>query len=288
MKRGLAPERRAVCRSGACSRPGAGDRLRNGGRACRCGACPLTPVRPFPRKVRQPACLFARAAPTPPASRGRGDGTGRIGNRGRGGRCGAEAPPQPPPPPTAADRADRAVAAAAGYLLEQIGKDGQAAGEPQAQDPRFGGRTALCVQAILTAGVEPNKNDTLARAVDWLRKAQLHGHLRGGPGAYAAGLLKEPQYYELLCKDAAWLIQAANNEGGYTYASSGGQPPGDSQDNSNAQMALLGVWSAAQEAWRCRWPTEPRRAVLAQPAAARRRLGYRADAITSAPRATGP
>jgi hypothetical protein len=158
----------------------------------------------------------------------------------------APARPALPPPPTAADRADRAVAAAAAFLLEQIGKDGRVAGEPQAQDTRFGGKTALCVQAVLTAGVEPTKNDALARAIDWLRKAQLHGTYAVALRACAAALLKEPQYYELLCKDAAWLIRAANNEGGYTYASASGQPPGDSQDNSNAQMALLGVWSAAQ------------------------------------------
>jgi len=140
---------------------------------------------------------------------------------------------------------DRAVRAATRFLLGRIGRKGKCLGEPPEEDPRFGGKTALCVCALLTAGAEPEKSAPLARAIAWLGRAKLHGTYAVAMRAGAWALRRDPRSRELLEKDTAWLIEAMNDEGGYTYTSCGGKA-GESQDNSNAQMALLGVLAGAR------------------------------------------
>ncbi|GAG06498.1 unnamed protein product, partial [marine sediment metagenome] len=49
----------------------------------------------------------------------------------------------------------------------------------------------------------------------------------------------------LLEKDVQWLINAADPNGAYTYTSADGKPL-NSYDNSNAQMATLGVWAGSR------------------------------------------
>ncbi|HUT02089.1 MAG TPA: DUF4159 domain-containing protein [Phycisphaerae bacterium] len=140
---------------------------------------------------------------------------------------------------------DRAVGAAARFLLGRIGPDGKCAGETRPGDPRFGGKTALCVQALLTTGAEPEKSVPLARALVWLEAARLHGTYAVALRANAWALLRQPRLQALLRKDTAWLIEAMDNEGGYTYTSRGGKA-GQTRDNSNAQMAVLGVAAGAR------------------------------------------
>jgi hypothetical protein len=147
--------------------------------------------------------------------------------------------------PSGDERVDRAVQAATRFLLGRIEREGKCLGEPPEEDPRFGGKTALCVHALLTAGVEPEKSAPLARAIAWLGGAKPHGTYAVAMRANAWALLRDPRSRELLEKDTAWLIEAMNDEGGYTYTSCGGKP-GESQDNSNAQMALLGVLAGAR------------------------------------------
>lgn len=179
--------------------------------------------------------------------------TGTTDRRGRASACAcacllcsatfaAAAPAGTSAPP---DRADRAVRAAAAFLLAQIDKEGKCPGEAPPGDPRFGGKTALCVLALLTASVEPDKSPPLARAVAWVGKAPLAGTYAVAVRAHAWSLLRTDEALRLLRKDAAWLIDAMDRDGGYTYTSCGGQP-GEHCDNSNAQMALLGVWAAAR------------------------------------------
>ena len=140
---------------------------------------------------------------------------------------------------------DPPVRAAARFLLAQIGRSGQCAGEPNDKDPRFGGKTALCVQALLTAGIEPDRSVPLARAIVALRGAKLHGTYAVAGRACAWALLDDPNSRELLRKDTAWLIEAMNDRGGYTYTSSGGLAS-EIEDNSNAQMAVRGVAAGAR------------------------------------------
>ncbi|MGB2824377.1 MAG: DUF4159 domain-containing protein, partial [Phycisphaerae bacterium] len=146
--------------------------------------------------------------------------------------------------PSGDERLDRAVQAAAQFLLTRIESDGKCIGEPHARDARFGGRTALCAQALLTAGVDPEKSVPLGRAVAWLKGAKLHGTYAVAVRAAAWALMRDPGARELLKKDTAWLINAMNDEGGYTYTSCDGKA-GERHDNSNAQMALLGVSAGA-------------------------------------------
>ena len=142
-------------------------------------------------------------------------------------------------------RVDRAVEAAKAFLLRQINKEGMPPGEVPPGDPRFGGKTALCALALLTAGADPARDKPLSRALAWLGDAKLHGTYAVAVRANAWSLLRKPDTMPLLRKDTAWLIDAMNRDGGYTYTSCGGQP-GATWDNSNAQMALLGVWAASR------------------------------------------
>ena len=143
------------------------------------------------------------------------------------------------------DPVDRAVRAAAAFLAGRIDKNGLVAGEAPPADHRFGGKTALCAQALLTAGAKPDAKGPLARALAWLGKARLNGTYAVAMRAGAWSLLADAKTRPLLRKDTAWLIKAMNDRGGYTYTSSGGLAS-ETQDNSNAQMALLGIWAGAR------------------------------------------
>ena len=139
----------------------------------------------------------------------------------------------------------RAIASARRFLIEQIGPDGSSAGETDPNNCRHGGKTALLVQALLWARSDPAKCQPLARGLDWLAKAKLTGTYAVALRACAWGLLDDPNSLPLLRQDAQWLIRAASDRGAYTYTSGGGQA-GQECDNSNAQMALLGVSAAIQ------------------------------------------
>ena len=151
------------------------------------------------------------------------------------------------PAPAAPSGADvqRATDSARRFLIEQIRDDGSSTGEIDPNNCRYGGKTALLVQALLWARTDPAKCPPLARSLDWLAKARLTGTYAVALRACAWGLLGDPNSLPLLRKDAQWLIRAANDRGAYTYTSSDGQA-GRQWDNSNSQMALLGVSAAIQ------------------------------------------
>jgi len=149
------------------------------------------------------------------------------------------------------------------FLLAQIGEDGAALGEPDPDHPQngtlYGGRTALCVYALRAAGVDA-KHPDIQRAVQWLLKAKLTGTYAVAlrtcalaemhddnvpPAASSAADKGESPVAVRLKKDVAWLLRAASNSGAYTYTSANGKRIAE-YDNSNAQMAVLGVWTAAQ------------------------------------------
>jgi len=137
----------------------------------------------------------------------------------------------------------RAIAAAERFLIAQIQDDGRSAGETDPKNCRYGGKTALLAQALLWARTDTSPGPQLVRAIDWLGKAKLTGTYPVALRAGAWGLLKDPNTLPLLRKDAQWLIRAANASGAYTYTSSGGQAA-EVWDNSNSQLALLGVSAA--------------------------------------------
>lgn len=139
----------------------------------------------------------------------------------------------------------RAIAAAERFLASQIQDDGSSAGETNTANCRYGGKTALLVQALLRARADAPRGDKLDRAIDWLGKARLAGTYPVALRACAWGLLKDPNTLPLLKRDAQWLIRAASASGAYTYTSSDGQAT-DVWDNSNSQLALLGVSAAIE------------------------------------------
>jgi hypothetical protein len=149
------------------------------------------------------------------------------------------------PAPAAPSGADvqRAIDSARRFLIEQIRKDGNSAGETDANNCRYGGKTALLAQALLWARTDPAKCPPLARCLDWLAGAKLTGTYAVALRACAWGLLGDPNSLPLLRQDAQWLVRAANDQGAYTYTSSNGQAA-QVWDNSNSQMALLGVSAA--------------------------------------------
>ncbi len=141
------------------------------------------------------------------------------------------------------ERVQRAIAAADRFLISQIQDDGRSAGETDPANSRYGGKTALLVEALLWARANTSTGPKLAQAINWLGKARLTGTYPVALRACVWGRLKDPNTLPLLRKDAEWLIRAANAEGAYTYTSSNGQAS-DIWDNSNSQLALLGVSAA--------------------------------------------
>ena len=143
-----------------------------------------------------------------------------------------------------AQRIEAAEKAGAAFLLKQIAKDGRVSGECDTANPRFGGRTALCAYALLSAGVN-HKQPDLQRALRWLTAAKLHGTYAVAMRACALSAVKDSVVLPALKADAAWLVRAAASNGAYTYTSCDGKGAPE-YDNSNAQMAVLGVWAAAR------------------------------------------
>ena len=139
---------------------------------------------------------------------------------------------------------EAAATAAAAFLKARIAPDGMAAGEYPKGNPRHGGRTALCAYAMLSARV-PGTDPALARSLAWLRQAQLNGTYATAMRAGALAVLNNKLDRAMLTADTKWLVEAARADGSYTYAP-GAAAEGPGYDNSNSQMAVLGVW----EAWR--------------------------------------
>ncbi len=141
-------------------------------------------------------------------------------------------------------RVDDAVSAAVRYLVAQIGPDGRCKGEYDEQSNHYGGKTALCAYALLAAGVDEDQ-ESLKNALGWLLQAKLRGTYAVAMRACALSLLRGRKPHPQLIKDAAWLQSAAAADGSYSYTS---QAKGEAgrYDNSNSQVAAMGVWSAAQ------------------------------------------
>ena len=110
----------------------------------------------------------------------------------------------------------------------------------------YGGTTALCAYALL-AGGESHQSQRVRRTLEWLRGVRMHGTYAVTLRANVWSMLpKTSRYRADLTRDVKWLIAAALPGGGYSYvASPGADGGGLSYDNSNSQLAVLGVWSGA-------------------------------------------
>jgi len=144
------------------------------------------------------------------------------------------------------DAIDRAVAAAEGYLLETIGPDGACEGELPPDRMRFGGRTALCVLALLGGG--PPEDERLRRAIDWLAQADLTGTWPVALRVRVLLKLDEEEYENLLSEDLDRLVQAGKT-GAYGSALA---PPGQNEptDNFHTAEAAWAVYLAEGPSFR--------------------------------------
>jgi hypothetical protein len=150
-------------------------------------------------------------------------------------------------------RMDDAIARAAAFLCRQIGADGICKDEYNYVNARYGGKTALCAYALLTAGVQPaHRQDAhaidaneaaLSRALAWLGHAKLHGTYAVSLRACAYAAINDKTLLPALQKDVAWLVSAQMPDGGHTYFVPG-KDEGSESDNSNSQMALMAVSAA--------------------------------------------
>ncbi|MCD4824786.1 MAG: DUF4159 domain-containing protein [Phycisphaerae bacterium] len=162
-----------------------------------------------------------------------------------GGQGPTEAKPRPKPvKPVDPRKVQRAIDAGAKYLLSQIGKDGVCKSEYAKSNPRFGGKTMLCIYALAAAGVDYHKTPAMKRAIKWAMAAELNGTYAVALRAAALAAIKGDLAHKQLRKDARWLMKAPSSSGAYTYTSAGGTAISE-HDNSNAHFATMGVAAAA-------------------------------------------
>ena len=129
------------------------------------------------------------------------------------------------------------------FLAAQIGQDGMCKGEYPQKNPRFGGKTALCLYALLTA-LEDHRHPAVQRGLNWLSHAKLYGTYAVAMRACAYAAFRDRRIQPLLANDVRWLLKAAGRNGAYTYTSLDGGA-GRDYDNSNSQMAVLAIWAGA-------------------------------------------
>jgi len=122
--------------------------------------------------------------------------------------------------------------------------------------PNYGGVTALCAYALLAAGVRPQET-RMKQTLQWLAAVQpLHGTYARALRANVWSMLggKSP-YRRNLMQDVKWLLNAMDGRGAYNYfpgpkvaasVEDAGAWRGLRYDNSNSQLAVLGVWAGAR------------------------------------------
>jgi len=89
-------------------------------------------------------------------------------------RTASGALPSPEPPAALELRVDQALSRAVAHLWRSQQKDHWEEKVPGAAARDFGGRTALCVYALLTAG-ESYQDARLAACIDWLCHQKMTG-----------------------------------------------------------------------------------------------------------------
>ena len=155
----------------------------------------------------------------------------------------AERPAVSPAERPAVSPVERAAARGLRFLLARIDSEGMCEGEYAPDNPRHGGLTALCAYALLAAQAD-HRTEPLKRTIAWLKESKLAGTYAVAMRACAYAAAKDKKLLEPLKSDVRWLIEAAGRNGAYTYTSAAGRGLSE-YDNSNAQLAVLGVWAGA-------------------------------------------
>ena len=131
---------------------------------------------------------------------------------------------------------------------DQVGQG--TGGQGTVDQGQWGGRTALCTYALLSAGERP-LDPKISRPVEFLRDADIHGNyalgLRANVWIYlpqtpanVAAMAKDNQ---LLHKGVARPALPAGGKGGFLFDYQAG---GSRIDLSCSQYGVLGCWAAAQ------------------------------------------
>jgi len=120
----------------------------------------------------------------------------------------------------------------------------------------YGGRTALCAYALLAAGVKPQE-PRMKQTLEWLAKVPMKGTYARALRANVWALLgRDSSYRKNLADDVAYLMHGIDGRGGYDYVPHGkpmhasmdprSRPRNVRYDNSNSQLAVLGVWAGVR------------------------------------------
>ena len=138
---------------------------------------------------------------------------------------------------------DQAVQKASAYLWGRHQGDHWEEKVMDAVPREYGGRSALCAYALLAAG-ESYQSKRMGDTLKWLAQADMTGVYARSFRACAFAQLPVEAAGQTLSGDLLWLLKAMNPDGAFGY-----EPLTDGQDawdNSNSQMAVLAVWSAAE------------------------------------------
>ncbi len=119
---------------------------------------------------------------------------------------------------------------------------------------QHGGVTALCAYALLAAGENP-QDARMKQTLQWLAQCEMHGTYARALRANVWGMLGRDSPYRLhLLADVKWLVDTVDGRGAYNYTPSPRRSGSIEDpeawkdlryDNSNSQLAVLGVWAGA-------------------------------------------
>jgi len=123
------------------------------------------------------------------------------------------------------------------YLKKQQQADGRWRLSRQYQQ----GSTALCVYALLMAGV-PRADQAVQRGIRYMLSQKLAYTYCVSLVSLALTEADAGKYKAEITRCARWLESAQSASGVWGYLSSGGRAAGG--DNSNTQFAVLGLWAA--------------------------------------------
>ena len=142
------------------------------------------------------------------------------------------------------EAADRAVSSGVKYLWSKQQANGSWAPYVYKESRFPVGPTALAVYALLETGIDVG-DPRVAKALRWLARQETTKtySLALRANAYLLAERQVPgRYRDLLQKDVQALVGGMRKGGGFTY-DVGDQRESVLEDNSNTQMALLGVWA---------------------------------------------
>ena len=126
--------------------------------------------------------------------------------------------------------------------------------EPKASAGRseYGGKTALCLYALLAAGAD-QQDPRVRKTLDWLAKAKLRGTYAVAFRANVWSMLKDKaKYARYFRRDVDRLVRGVDDKGRYGYWLLTPVQKSDIRnrktyyDNSNSQIGVLGVWAGAR------------------------------------------